>query len=601
MGKGNDGDLNCIADVTHNDWLSRLHNNVIIVRERGHHLDPIPIQKCVFVLLPLFLFAIQNQIMKKTNRRSKQPSPIHASPSDPNEKQIHDYDDRIRLLEAQNKAYQTEIAELRQQQQGSDSSSASKNGVEKLKQEYLQKLNLLEDQVTDLKTKLGTRSQFSIQRRKVDESTKQLQFEIQTLKAQKVQLQCRIKLESKQFRLCKALLEKEVLQLKKEARRKEIKAQILLASNERLKMVSQRKTEEASSAMQRLKDLIAARKAISHRSTGARRRNDKLIQDAEQELQVSIHLNKLCSEYESTIEKMAGEIAQLKEEIEIHKQEKLGCQLQEEDRDSLEKDADIQDLKEQMKNLDSLLRELQSRKEKLDFKDKKQGDLAQSLFSEESNDKIKMDTPELSSTSENSVKRRERTAEGLCCSCSKKSLCKTNKCQCRSTGGSCGPSCGCTRLKCTNREPVDQDGTVIASECAKLLQSALVQKPASCKDNRVPIKKALCDIQNSLTKLDDKKQGKKKNPRKPVIQLITENPNPISSSAENTSGTETFVIETRENNPTGLDKVTKPDTENIFGQPNQLATSISDAPGFRRLRNPTRQAKTAAGKENCFI
>jgi len=41
---------------------------------------------------------------------------------------------------------QTEIAELRHQQLASDS-SASKNGVEKLKKEYLQKLNLLEDQV----------------------------------------------------------------------------------------------------------------------------------------------------------------------------------------------------------------------------------------------------------------------------------------------------------------------------------------------------------------------------------------------------------------------------------------------------------------------
>jgi len=111
---------------------------------------------------------------------------------------------------------QIEIAELRQQQLGSDS-SASKNGVEKLKQEYLQKLNLLEDQVffvclrvvewncfcwggcdlrfvfnilllqvSELKMKLGTRSQFSTQRKRVDESTKQLQFEIQGLKAQKV-------------------------------------------------------------------------------------------------------------------------------------------------------------------------------------------------------------------------------------------------------------------------------------------------------------------------------------------------------------------------------------------------------------------------------
>ncbi|KAL3014186.1 hypothetical protein AAZX31_06G092500 [Glycine max] len=454
--------------------------------------------------------------MKKTNRRSKQSSPIHASASDSNEKQI--YEERIRELEAENKAYKTEIAELRQQRQGSDS-SATRNGVEKLKKEYLQKLNLLEDQVTELKMKLGTRSQFSTQRKKVDESTKQLQFEIQNLKAQKVQLQCKIKLESVQFRLCKALLEKEVLQLKKEGRRNEVKTQSLLASNDRLKMVLQRKTEEASAATKRLQDMITARKAVSHRSTGARSRNGQLILDAEQELEATTQLHKLCSQYESKMEKMAGEISQLKEENEILRQEKLGSQLQEVDCDSQEKDSDIQDLKEQMNSLGSLLRELQSRKEKLDFKDKKQGDLGLFLLSEESNDKIKMNTPEMGSASENSVKR-ERTSEGICCSCSKKSLCKTNKCKCRSSGGSCGASCGCTRLKCTNREPnqlegseplksgntectreasaEDKDGSVIASECAKLLQSALVQKPASCKDNLVPKKKPLRDIQNSM-------------------------------------------------------------------------------------------------------
>lgn len=63
----------------------------------------------------------------------------------------------------------------------------------------------------------------------------------------------------------------------------------------------------------------------------------------------------------------------------------------------------------------------------------------------------------MSSASENSVKM-EKTAEGLCCSCSKNSLCKTNKCRCRSSGGSCGASCGCKRFKCTNREPNQLEG-----------------------------------------------------------------------------------------------------------------------------------------------
>ncbi|KAJ1424767.1 kinesin-like protein KIN-4C [Sesbania bispinosa] len=268
---------------------------------------------------------------------------------------------------------------------------------------------------------------------------------------------------------------------------------------------------------------------------------------------------------------MAEEIAQLKEEIEMHKQENSRSQLQEENFDSLEKDFDIQDLKEQINSLGCLLRQLQSRKEKLDSKDKKQ-DLGQPLLSDERNDKIKMNTPQTNSSSENNVKR-ERRSDGLCCSCSKKSLCKTTKCKCRSTGGSCGPSCGCTRFKCTNRElnqsegneppksentectmnalAVDKNGNTIASECAKLLQNALVEKPASCRDNQGPLKKPLCDIQNSLGNLDARKQGRKKKVRKPVIHLVTKDP--MSSSPENNSSTETYKIGTRENNPLRLD------------------------------------------------
>ncbi|WJX34933.1 hypothetical protein P8452_22990 [Trifolium repens] len=484
--------------------------------------------------------------MKKTTRRSKQSSPIDSSPSSvANEKQ--QYEERIRQLEQENKAYQVEIVELKKQN-GNDS-SASNDGVEKLKKDYLQKLNLLEEQVAELKKKLGSQSHFSTHRKRADESTMQLQNEIQNLKAQKVQLQCKIKLESVRFRLCKALLEKEVLQLKKEGRRNEIKAHSLLTSNEMLKMVLQRKTEEASAAIKRLRDMIAARKVILNRSSGAKNKNSQVIQDAEHELEATTQLHKLCSQYESKIENMTEEISQLKEEIEMQRQENSRSKLQEEDLDSPEKDFDdIQDLKEEVNNLSCLLKELQlqKQKQKHDSRDKNQV-LVHPLISEESNVKTKVNTPEMSSSNENSVRREERAGEGICCSCSKKSLCKTTKCKCRSTGGSCGPLCGCLHSRCTNREldtlpgnesiksensecSMNKDGSVIASECAKLLQSALVEKPATCSDNQVPKKKPLCDIQNSLGHLDAQKKGRKKNVRKPVIQLVTKDP--MSSTPE---------------------------------------------------------------------
>jgi len=43
-------------------------------------------------------------------------------------------------------------------------------------------------QISELKKKLGSQSQFSTHRKNADESTKQLQYEIQSLKAQKVKL-----------------------------------------------------------------------------------------------------------------------------------------------------------------------------------------------------------------------------------------------------------------------------------------------------------------------------------------------------------------------------------------------------------------------------
>jgi len=88
-------------------------------------------------------------------------------------------------------------------------------------------------------------------------------------------------------------------------------------------------------------------------------------------------------------------------------------------------------------------------------------------------------------------------------------------------------------------------------------------------------------------RLDDQKQGKKKKARKPVIQLVTRDP--MSSPPENSSSTES--------DPTRFDKMAKPDTENDSGQSNELAASITNAPGFRRLRNPSRQAKFVVGKE----
>jgi len=110
------------------------------------------------------------------------------------------------------------------------------------------------------------------------------------------------------------------------------------------------------------------------------------------------------------------------------------------------------------------------------------------------------------------------TASDTCCSCSKFSSCKTNKCECRARGGTCGSSCGCRASKCANRSPISNDAQVegsgndssieeankyrlLAAQGAELLQGALVEGPADAhSDNHGP-RKPLSDIGNTLVRV----------------------------------------------------------------------------------------------------
>lgn len=160
---------------------------------------------------------------------------------------------------------------------------------------------------------------------------------------------------------------------------------------------------------------------------------------------------------------------------------------------------------------------------------------------------------------------------GTCCSCSKSSLCKLKKCECRAAGGTCGDSCSCAPHKCTNRETVKakelddfpqsalaedignlsgSDDTrkynELASHGAALLQSALVDEPAEanvgCESKRKPLseignkmvccysctvlgsiplkKKKDCDVKLCLQAKTAVKPSQRKKWRKSVIQLV---------------------------------------------------------------------------------
>ncbi|CAK9186592.1 unnamed protein product [Ilex paraguariensis] len=240
------------------------------------------------------------------------------------------YEKKVHELEQEKRSLQKEIEDLRCNL--ANISSNSDESAQKLKGDYLQKLNVLEAQVAELKKKQDAQAQLLRQKQRSDEAAKRLNDEIQRIKTQKVQLQQKIKQESEQFRLWKASREKEVLQLKKEGRRNEYEMHKLLALNQRQKMVLQRKTEEASMATKRLKDLLESRRSASREASAGNSNGpgiQALMQAIEHELEVTVRVHEVRLEYERQMEeraRMAKEVAELKEESQILKQRNLsGC------------------------------------------------------------------------------------------------------------------------------------------------------------------------------------------------------------------------------------------------------------------------------------
>ncbi|GJN40064.1 hypothetical protein PR202_gb29231 [Eleusine coracana subsp. coracana] len=173
----------------------------------------------------------------------------------------------------------------------------------KLRDAQLQKLKSLEAQIQDLKKKQENQVQLLKEKQKSDEAAKKLQEEIQFIKAQKVQLQHKIKQEAEQFRQWKATREKELLQ------------------------VLQRKTEEAAMATKRLKEILEARKSsVRDNSAGANgtspgsHMSEKSLQKwLDQELEVMLHMHEVRNEYEKQSQLRAA----LGEELAILKQEDI--------------------------------------------------------------------------------------------------------------------------------------------------------------------------------------------------------------------------------------------------------------------------------------
>ncbi|KAG8059471.1 hypothetical protein GUJ93_ZPchr0002g26634 [Zizania palustris] len=225
------------------------------------------------------------------------------------------YEKKLHEMEQEKMALQKEIEDLRHAL--TNISYSTDESSQKLKENYLQKLNTLESQVSELKKKQEAQQQLLRQKQKSDDAAKRLQEEIHRIKSQKVQLQQKSKQESEQFRSWKAAREKEVLQLKKEGRRNDYEMHKLLALNHRQKMVLQRKTEEAAMATKRLKELLEAKKSTRDAYGSASSSGIQVLMRAiDDELEVTVRAYELRSHYERQMQERAAiskEIAKLKE------------------------------------------------------------------------------------------------------------------------------------------------------------------------------------------------------------------------------------------------------------------------------------------------
>ncbi|KAK2659919.1 hypothetical protein Ddye_006452 [Dipteronia dyeriana] len=474
--------------------------------------------------------------MKKQNRRSKQKDVADSSPS------AH-CEERVIELQHENDTLKREIEELRYKL--ADVSSTPDAGTEKLKETHLQKMKALEEQVMDLKKKLEVKSQFSTQKPKSDDAARHFQDEVQRLKAQKVQLQCKLKLDSVRFRVRKSSLQKEILQLKKEKRRNEFEMHLLLALNQKQKLVLQRKAKETFMATERLKALLESRKALACRKAGTKKGHHTKYQSIEHELDVTVRVQEVCSEYECQMEEMADVIEKLKLEAEMLREENSRCLLEDDEVGWTVKDSELRDLKEEVARLGSLVSHIAKPKmEEINQKKllQDQADLVQSSVSTGSNAGSNTNMSEADSStledSEGFIDAIKKVVSGVCCSCSKKSLCKTSKCGCRAAGGSCGTACGCAVSKCTNREivPIKLDDALQSSDLVSqdaMLQKTLIEKPREMKEDHCPKKQPLRDIGNVLVKSISLKPGLRKRGKKPTTQQ--DNADSCSSQSENTN------------------------------------------------------------------
>ncbi|KAJ4881322.1 chromosome-associated kinesin-related [Raphanus sativus] len=469
--------------------------------------------------------------MTKRNLRSK--------PSTVGEDAELLFQKKIRDLESLNESLKLDVEELKSKLAGVSVTSSSGGTLQSSRASN--KSIATKEEGMSSRSKSNPRSMCSTKKQHGTEScVKQVDGEVQKLKAQKVKLQCKIKLDSMQFRLSKASLEKETLQLKKELRKSEFEKHVLSALNRRQKQILQLKNTQALTALKRLKLLLQPKKTFSKKNNGLPKGTSSTIQagvptESSNEVVLLVKLNKIHSGYERQMKEIAEEVKKFSLEASVLKAEFEGEQNSfspscDNGVNQTPIDSELKELKEEFSKLSTLVSQMEMAKPQFSQTDRVQtGPVEYSVPSKDKDESNLILSQERTSvygtsdesrsiepsqvkesgealSSEEAHSKKEQSKAEMCCSCTKKSLCKTKSCKCRANGSGCGISCGCIASKCSNR------GENVRSD--KGMQ-AVVDGKKPVDDTKVANKQPLRDIGNIQ---EAGKVGKLKKVQKPVAK-----------------------------------------------------------------------------------
>ncbi|ELT97938.1 hypothetical protein CAPTEDRAFT_222146, partial [Capitella teleta] len=165
------------------------------------------------------------------------------------------YEDNIKNLEMNIEKLQEEKGQLHKELHNKTNSAASK-----IAETRRQKLQQLEAQIGDMRSKIKEQSKMLKMKQQKEEQVCKLSQEIQLMKQQRVKMYKQLKEDNANFQKWRQAKNKEVMQLKAKERKHQAEMAKMERQSERQQTVLRRKAEEAAAANRRLKEALGRQK-----------------------------------------------------------------------------------------------------------------------------------------------------------------------------------------------------------------------------------------------------------------------------------------------------------------------------------------------------